>query len=208
MNYNVYGSEDSRFYYYPIVKNAHMSGIRFFENNFNFKSIKFTDVNTRKDAIFIVFIRDPIIRWLSGAAQYFHPYENIVPPDYKIDPMMLDLIFSAVCLDAHTRTQWDYLEGFNLKRCYFFDTDDVEFENRIKKFTKQFMGVDTLKDEFVKSNLITESPFKMNIRKQLKDAMESNPVYKENLLRYHKNDIEQINYIKTRHMYGKKFIVG
>lgn len=123
---------NTNYIYINIPKNASS----WMKNNFggwfyNFRTNKFDQsVSSDVEAIsknpnppvYVIILRDPIERWLSGAAQAF--YE--CPPN---DPRFFmnysdDLIFNTIVFDEHTAPQTIFLKDVDLSQVVWFDCTD------------------------------------------------------------------------------------
>lgn len=204
MKYAFFGSQDNQYCYFPIVKNAHTWGEVLFKKYCNFEYLENLNYQEKK---IIVFIREPITRWFSGATQFIHDLKinnEPLPNNFILDEINLQIIFSAGKLDAHTELQRSFLSGLDYNQCYFFDTDSDSFQEKITHFLKTHMSISVSNDDFLKHNVLLENTFKVNIKKQLKHTFETNEKLKNQLLNYLKNEINLCNHLKKTHMYEIK----
>ena len=126
---------NTNYIYVNIPKNASS----WMKNNFggwfyNFRTNKFYQnvplsdseiesiLKNSKPPVYVIILRDPIDRWLSGAAQVFFE----CPPD---DPEFFmnysdNLIFNTVVFDEHTAPQTLFLKDIDLSRVVWFDCTD------------------------------------------------------------------------------------
>lgn len=206
--YGFLGKPDCNYYYFPIVKNAHRWGSTFFENFLSFTQVKGCDIDfTNTNKKIIVFLRDPIKRWYSGATTWYVGLfrdKDFTPDDFVINDLALQVTFSAVRIDPHTHLQSEYLKGMDTNKCICFDCDDTNFEYNLKHFIKHKIGVNLDDCQWPKINVIDEKYFHKKVRQQLRDACESNFVFKKNLYDFHKNDISFINHMKENFLYEAK----
>lgn len=195
----IYGNDISEFCYIPIMKNAHTWGVKFFQENFNFRQIRKPDEahDIPQNKKFIIIFRDPTDRWYSGVAQYFYMHMGLDPArDYKLDDHMINLIFNAVKLDGHTDNQISYLLGLNFSNCYFFNFNDKEFEFKLKLFTQR-INLGTIKKDIAPINQTKNSVLKNSIIKQLLDAQITNPSLFKNVTQFYKPDMQLYHYLQT-----------
>lgn len=83
-----------------------------------------TSAITRQRALkvepeYLVVLRDPLSRWISGTAQYFWGWDLNDPRYYK--NIHTDRLFEQVVFDDHTRPQVSYLETLDHSRITWFD---------------------------------------------------------------------------------------
>ena len=72
------------------------------------------------DKTFIVVLRDPVERWISGIAEYLTLYH----PNFKLHEFeALDLIFERVSFDDHTDRQVNFIHGLDTDSCIFLWCD-------------------------------------------------------------------------------------
>ena len=85
---------------------------------------------------YVVILRDPISRWITGFAQSFWGW-NVNDPNYyrNLSPdQWMDLIPS----DDHTRPQIGYLDGLDLNKTTWFDCDQQLTGHATEWITKRF----------------------------------------------------------------------
>lgn len=201
----LWGNKNYDFYYLPILKNAQTWGKYFFNKNFNFvflnNEIPYFSTYEKK---VIVFYRDPILRWFSGVAEWFskrlingHP----LPKDYKIDQLMMQIIFSAGKIDDHTKLQREAFAGISYDNCIFFDVGDINFTKNLMHY---FVNVQKIQVNFTnieKINILEEYPLKVNIKNQLLEAFNANKKFKEQLLQNFNFDLESYEMLKNKKMF-------
>lgn len=192
----IFESNTDEYAYVPLLKNAHLWGEMVFE-----KYLKFEKVNYEfdKDKKYIIFLRDPIDRWLSGIGEYL----QIVKTDnklnyqlhsnYKLDPLHLHMLFTVIGFDPHTQGQFRYIRQYNPRlergKCIYFYLNDPKFAEKVAYFVyKHFQVIIPTQ----KIHTIEESIFKQNIRKQLEATMKHNPTYNSNLQKYFQEDYDFI----------------
>lgn len=201
-----YSDEDSELVFVPIHKNAHTWGVNFFSVNYGFEKIKELTIDRQKDLHYIVFLRDPIERWYSGATQYLvSNLYNHVPYDSEVilDPDMIKLMYSAVRLDAHTDLQRGYVMDLNIMNTYFFNIDESMFYFKFTKWlntTGKNFKLQKLEpyDKHLGAERINQSKdnmLKLLFIKQLKQASADNPQYLTNLRNFYRPDYELLHWI-------------
>lgn len=208
-------SDTSPFCYIPIHKNAHLFGLKYFKVLADFEEVRQVSDEKR----YVIFLRDPVKRWYSAAAQYFsmnidndgkfiyNEKQNSSRDDtnralYTIDPLTMKLVFDAVRLDYHGDLQLNYLLGLNTYKCVFFNTDDPDFEFKLNHFAKYQLKVKIPESKFKsqlniqKFNVSEHNKFKMNIQQQLLDAVKQNPSFINNVYSYYRADSEFVKSVR------------
>lgn len=195
---NFFGNENYRFYYFPILKNASSWGHEFFTKNFNFVykgGTKFTLDEENKKAI--IFFRNPVERWFSGVTQWFmlnrlNFTDNtvIIPEDYKIDEVLMKLIFTVGGIEDHSKTQMETMTNLNFYRCHFFDVGASNFKKNLVTFLETEKKVKVIYQDIPKINTTTEDVFKNNIYSQIKNSYTNNEKLKNSILMYLQPDID------------------
>jgi len=190
-----YGNSNSSYCYVPIPKNAHNWGKRFFQNYANFNPLPLAEANNPRKR-YIVFLRDPIEKWISGITQWFF-MNHVGSETYTLDNTMITLLASLVKIDTHTEHQLHFLQGIPPSRCVFFNIDDPLFENNLKYFSHQVLRCRFPKNDLEKLNTAEENSFKKDMIVQLRKALETNDYLKKRVTEYYSKDISFINACKT-----------
>lgn len=188
-------SKTTEYCYVPLLKNAHTWGESIFRNlNFEEKDFIF-----KKEKKYIIFLRDPIDRWLSGIAQFLEiskidlKLDSHLDSNFKLDELHLHLLCTVIGFDAHTQGQFRYIRQYNPElergKCIYFYMNDINFVNNVKHFLyKTFQTTISTN----KINSIEENTFKKNVRRQIESALENNINYKNNVLSYFEEDYDFI----------------
>lgn len=149
--------------YVPIPKNASsfttskLIDLGWQANNFS------NNISTLDQFKFLVILRDPIDRWLSGINQYFLLYHKNIS---QLSTDTLDLIAHKIVLDDHTEKQIYFCNQLNLDKTIFFKfgpnlnnslTDFLSkyYTNAIFNFQKEINNL-TLIQKQLKSKLDTK----------------------------------------------------
>lgn len=216
-NTGYFTNDSSAYCYVPIYKNAHSFGMYYFEKFLKYKAVEMLPQNKQ----FIVFLRNPVERWMSAVAEYFNWHvnlkgklqsEKIVDTDiftnkkrkpYIIPDELLHLVFSAVRLDVHGDLQIKSLLGLNTDRCVFFNIDDPNFVLKLNTFVFRKMKtkepyVYSLENEFPVSivNANANNSFKKQIVEQLRTVIQNNSSYRTMIYHYYNPDFQLIKSIK------------
>jgi len=194
LDYDLYSTKNSNYIYVPILKNAHSFGVEYFKNIAGFELT--TDLQNKT---LIIFLRDPIKRWISAVTQWF--YMNVPGEDqtldYIIDPVMMKMIFSAVVLDAHSSKQSDLLDYINLENTVCFNVDDINFTENLNHFISTFMNLPLPSTQPKKVNVSSEKPFKNHIIKQIETELQNNKSRMDNLKLFYQADLRYYKSLVT-----------
>jgi len=205
-----YSKEGCDLVFIPIFKNAHTWGVQFLKTNYNFSKLDKPITTTTDQFKYLVFLRDPIERWYSGAAQcLWGTYlDNRHHEEVLLDQNTIKFMFSAVRLDPHTDLQRRFVMNLNFFDVYFFNLSDTRFYSNLTQWLHNMDKVFNLNKTdtaFVESdpvNTSEDSKLKTSIIEQLKLAAKKNPEYIENLKNFYKPDYELLEY-SSRFMYNK-----
>ena len=190
-----YGNNDSRLIYVPIPKNAHTTYKKFFADKYGMNTEYLLNRDIIKKSFrynrFIVILRDPIERWVSGAAQYFFH-----DPARLDDDLIIDLIFKSVGFDDHVYRQIDILIMLDISRCVFF-YQSPDLHKNISDFCTKHL-VDIAPDyQYKELNVGINIPEKIKIVEKLNSLIKENASYKKRLEQYYQEDIRLINDLLT-----------
>lgn len=120
---------------------------------------------------YIVALRDPIDRWVSGMAQYQF--------NSKQFDLSEDEIFNTITFDDHTEEQLYFLTGVNLLKTTFFKVDD-ELASKLDKWFSKRDDITNL----AKLNNSATDPIKLKLKNCLQTMIDNNP---DNLLKLKKH---------------------
>lgn len=111
---------------------------------------------------YLVALRDPVDRWLSGIAQY-----QVNSNQFNLS---INEIFDTITFDDHTEQQIYFLEGVNLLACDFIWVDDGLTARLNKWFTEKYS---ITIDHLPKYN--TSEGVKLEIKQRLINAIDQDP---------------------------------
>lgn len=179
-------SYSAKWAYVPIHKNASSIGIEFFSKKCGWKSYigKHREVFT-KDKNFLIFVREPISRWISGVSEYFNIMRNANHKDntpLPLDDMIYDLLVDGVSFDVHTEPQATFLYNLPYRKCKLILMDE-NFTSNVKDFAEQELGVEFDSSFFHTDNI---TAYEQSIRSELKNRLLNNPQHL-NKLKLHLN---------------------
>jgi hypothetical protein len=121
--------------YLPILKNAHSWATKLLETNLQFVNKKYFPREHAQFVKFIIILRDPIERWIAGAAEYLSNYDPTVCREFVSNDNFMKLICDIGRLDLHTSRQLDVFFDIDIKQCVFFKCDST-LESTMHHFIK------------------------------------------------------------------------
>ena len=168
------------------------------------------EVPSKQIVKYIIVLRDPIERWITGAVEYWHriyPNRNWMTQD-------LHDIFAQIEFDKHTRPQSDFVHLVDLDRTIWLwmglDIDISQwFINQGISLTfvpdhEKNIGRKRSKVYFdrrgnqVQKNMsdVIEGPDIQMIYNQLKSSIESNTLYQQQIKNFYKKDYNLIQSVR------------
>jgi len=201
--------------YAPIPKNASMWGNKIFKDYLNFESKKYVlEKNLNKK--FIIFLRDPLDRWISGITQFLWQLQFDDDTEYFLknknfilDPLHISLIFSKIEFDTHSMSQVSFLHEFlpsidsHHKLIYFY-VNDVNFSKQVAHFLYSNYKI---KIPTSKIHETAKNKLKVQIRKQIKDNLNSNPKHLKFVMKVLQKDYELISNCNFYTIYNKQSVI-
>ena len=195
---------DISYVYVNIPKNAsswmkeNFGGFKFDRINNLFLSEVSSIITAQRGLIapkkYLVILRDPVSRWLSGFAQHFWEWDPLHIGHYAHQPA--DFWFQTVNFDEHTRPQIHFLHELDYENTIWFDCDANLIDNvkswMAGKFDHKIEGLDNNLDN--RYNVTDRTPGKYGVSKQqvidhVQSVLDCNPAYKQKLLDFYQEDI-------------------
>lgn len=157
---------------------------------------------------YLVILRDPIDRWITGLAQYLNGWA----PDHPLHINNIDwnMVFDKVVFDSHTQPQCDFIQGIDHDHTFWLRCDQTLATNFAKVF-EQFTGRSltittqdqdpdnvfnvTRKNKPTVGEVFT-TELQQNIVDKIKTVLSQNPQYVDRLCAYYQKDIDLYNSVK------------
>jgi hypothetical protein len=152
-----YLDPSKRYFYVNIPKNATtwtrnvLCRHGWSEENFN--SLNISELK------FFCGIRDPLERWISGAAEFLNRRSHQFDTDFK---SLVHLLVHFKTLDEHTVDQRCLLDGLNIDNITFFNINVIDYKQDIFDFMTNRVGqsVDESNCADIRQNITSEYPTK------------------------------------------------
>jgi hypothetical protein len=157
---------------------------------------------------YLVILRDPIDRWITGLAQYLQGWG----PDYPLHVNNIDwnMVFDQVMFDSHTQPQCDFIQDIDHSNTTWLRCDETlaqnfahvlgQFTGRVPEITTQDQDPHnvfnvTKKIKPTVGELFT-TELQQNIVNKISAVLDQNPSYRDRLQEFYKKDIELFNSVK------------
>jgi hypothetical protein len=134
---------------------------------------------------YLIALRDPIERWLSGIAQYQVNSNSVNLSEEEI--------FETITFDDHTEQQIYFLKDIDLLSCVFVKVD-ATLTNVLTKWFKEQYSFDIGHLPLYNSSI--NDPVKLQIKQNLSNILDQNPNLMLKLKEHFRIDYELINRVK------------
>ena len=171
-------------FYAPIPKNAHSNGQKYFQK-LGFKIYYCDNFSDLENKHLIIFLREPIDRWLAGFCQ--DTYFTNRNYDFE-DTQVLDEIFGNLGSGLHTFLQTSFLKYSSNQITYINVDKNLTYNLNI--FTKRFLY------RPVSYDLRPGSNYDYKMKDKISNIVHNTPKYKNLLEKYLAPDIELYNSVK------------
>jgi hypothetical protein len=128
------------------------------------------------DCTVVVFLRDPIERWLSGLSTWltYRLPQHTDMTKVRNNTTLLDVLFDTIKQDDHTERQMFFLQNLNTDQIKFFLIGS-EFQSSVNKYFLLNFNQDISK--YPKENATTFESGKLKPREYFQTVLESNTKY-------------------------------
>ena len=160
------------------------------------------------DIKYLVILRDPINRWITGLAQYLHGWA----PDHPLHVNNVDwsMVFDKVVFDSHTQPQCEFVQGINHDATIWLRCDQNlaqnfaqvigQFTGNLPTITTQDQDPDNVFNVTAKIKPTVGEVFttelQQNIVDKISNVLKQNPNYLKRLQKFYKDDIELFDSVK------------
>jgi hypothetical protein len=196
MKKRFFTSDNSLLAYIPIEKCGSEWGQKYFQKclNFDKEIIRDTHANVINPYpyIFIVFMRNPVRRWISGMAEYCRQKYG---EDYKFTDNEFDLLCEGVVFDVHTFSQYSFIEDLPISQIKIFDLDHPEFRNHLRSFLSSQSVFSDCDVEIY--NATEHDSAKKRYYDLFRSELRNNPDREKHVSFRYYRDFQFINYIRA-----------
>jgi hypothetical protein len=183
--------------YIPIPKNSSCYTVDLLtRNGWTASNFLTADLTDKK---FVVLLRDPIDRWITGIAQYF--CSVVVDNEYATEEIERDfnelvkrIIFDQVIFDDHTETQLYFIKSIPLAQCTFFDSSTDLAETLKKYLVSENQNLNTEYELF--RNASNDNIVHPNLVKLFKNWVETDKNLVDRLTYVYADDFELIKKLR------------
>jgi len=196
--------EIDKLIFVSIPKNASTwVGENYFHNRNNAKNFMYTDIENIVKIYrckFIVILRDPLDRWISGMTQmiYTEPDRHFS----KINPMYIDTfdwetVIATVAYDNHTQKQIHFTRVVPFENIVWLKFDDNLEENFIDLMSSY--GVQLIKNDGNTdnaANITNNNDKKISVMNKIVSVLDQHPEYSQKIIEYYHDDYALINSVK------------
>ena len=150
---------------------------------------------------FIVVLRDPYTRWISGLAQHLSGYE----PDHPkfISNLNWNNVFDQVIFDNHTEPQVKFIEGIDPTKTVWFNCDSNLRYNFLLAWSRKFNDIpspDSVNNKDLDFenmyNVTNKNLVKKNIAEQITNVLDNNPRWQQRIRDFYSEDYKLINSVE------------
>jgi hypothetical protein len=180
-------------FYINIPKCATNWGKNIFNLKLEWEESNYLDTNLIEQGYeAIVFLRDPIDRWISGMAEYVSRYGyNTATFISQLEKQRLagEIINTTIAFDEHTVEQITFLEGLDTNTTIWFRVD-ADLNQNVSDYCQRILGIE--------NNFQTIKPrYTTTLAKaKIKNWFEENVGRFRNLTPHYKLDTELYNSVK------------
>lgn len=150
---------------------------------------------------FIVVLRDPYDRWISGLAQHLIGFE----PDHPkyIDNLNWNNVFEQVIFDNHTEPQVKFIEGIDPQKTVWFNCDKHLRYNFLLAWSRKFTDIpspnsvnDEIPDLQNMYHITNRIPKQQKIVNKITQVLDDNPQWQQRIRDFYVDDYKLINSIE------------
>lgn len=183
----------SEYGYIPISKNASTYCKDFFSIGFNWTyNYRYEHFPKKK---FVVCLRDPLKRWVTGVSEYFSQFHNTIDIG---NSQILQLISERLVFDEHTEPQVNFITNIDLSRLIFFRVDRNLVDNLDRFVVNELQMRDWLGGMNIvkQKNISSENLDKLKKVELLDNYLKSNLNLMDKIKLLYKEDYNLIENVK------------
>jgi hypothetical protein len=163
--------------------------------NCDAENINYYNIVDLTQCQFIVILRDPLDRWISGMTQmiYTEPETDLdsIANNMNINSFDWELVMEKIEHDNHTQKQVDFIYGIPQDQIVWLKFDDQLKENFINLMLLYGCNVEIKKSD--KDNITLENSVKHSVIKKITDKLNQHPEYSQKIIDYYHEDYDLFN---------------
>lgn len=167
------------------------------------KNINYYDIVDLTQCRFIVILRDPLDRWISGIAQMIYTEPETladVNNNMHIDTFDWELVMEKIEYDNHTQKQVDFIYSIPQDQIVWLKFDDQLKDNFINLMLSYGCDVEN-KSQKNKDNITRKNSVKHSVIKKITDKLNQHPEYRQKIINHYHKDYDLF---KTVSFYKKQ----
>ena len=153
----------------------------------------------------VIFLRDPIDRWLSGISTWltYRLPQHTSLLSVRDNSALLDVLFDTVRQDDHTERQLFFLQNVDINRAKFFFINDT-FNESVNKYFVQNFSTDI--SNYPKENQTSLEGGKLIPKQYFRSVLESNTRYLDRVLQFFENDYQFLQKVSFENPVTGKYL--
>jgi len=166
--------------------------------NHDATNINYYDIVDLTQCRFIVILRDPLDRWISGMTQmiYTEPETDLdgVANSMNINTFDWKLVMERIEFDNHTQKQVDFIYGIPQDQIIWLKFDDQLKDNFINLMLSYGCDVEIKKSD--KDNFTLKYSAKQFVMNKIANVLDQHPDYSQKIIEYYHDDYALVNSVK------------
>jgi len=139
----------------------------------------------------VCILRDPIDRWTVGVAEFLM---SSIGKSWTVEQVIERFLEDNECLDIHTLPQIEFVQKLDLHNTTWFYLNE-NFTQQFYKWT-DYNRITLNRRIQHNTNSSLKNPQKLKLVKFYQDYLEKNPIAKQKILNFYKQDYDLISGVK------------
>lgn len=166
--------------------------------NHDAENINYYDIVDLTQCQFIVILRDPLDRWISGMTQmiYTEPATDLdgVTNNMNINTFDWKLVMEKIEYDNHTQKQVDFIYGIPHDQIVWLNFDSQLKDNFINLMLSYGCDIEIKKSD--KDNITPKHSAKHSVMDKIVSKLDQHPEYRQKIIDHYHEDYALINLVK------------
>ena len=162
--------------------------------NHDAENINYYDIVDLAQCRFIVILRDPLDRWISGMTQmiYTEPYQLFDQVNnIHIDTFDWELVMEKIEYDNHTQKQVDFIYSIPHNQIVWLNFDNQLKDNFINLMLSYGCNVEIKKSD--KDNITPKHSAKRSVINKIVSKLDQHPEYRQKIINHYHEDYDLFN---------------